>query len=152
MITSNQVSEKPVILVTGSRTWHDRNTLYQALDDMLDTWGWFVLRHGAAPKGADHHAHDWAVLRQVDEDSMPAVWRVNGVYIPAAGFERNEAMVDKWPLPVGCLAFLDDCVKETCTYNRPHPSHGASHTVTLAKVAGIPVHPYYTQSQATAHD
>lgn len=109
-----------IILVTGSRWWHD----YKMIDSMIDYyWGLagdrgedLIIRHGDNPSGADHLAQcivyklkNWG-LAGIDEDPMPADWgrdcdkqcyhrprfRRNGErYCPVAGNLRNQAMIDK---------------------------------------------------------
>lgn len=119
------------ILVTGSRAWTDRDTVYEALDDIwVNT---FVDRsltvvHGDAATGADAIANTWALANGVSVIRHPAKWREWGVYNPQAGLARNRLMVE-----LGadiCLAFIKN------------GSSGASHCARLAEEAGIPVRRY----------
>ena len=112
------------VLVTGSRTWEDANTIYYAFRD----W-WFhtgkpdkpILVSGNCPKGADALAemvwerNGWPVERH------PADWNTHG---RSAGFKRNLEMVESQPELL--FAFIRD------------KSKGATHTLRLAEKAGIP--------------
>lgn len=113
------------ILITGSRTWTDRDAVWQALADITSTIPpdrEIVVVHGACPTGADAHAHNWALRYGIAVEQHPANWRQYG---RAAGVRRNAEMV-----AAGadiCLAFIRDA------------SRGASHTARLAEAAGIRV-------------
>lgn len=118
------------ILVTGSRTWGDYETLTNALDSAYlgtNATAPVTLVHGACPHGADAMAAAWvAGLRQagwiLTEERHPAEWQAWG---KAAGFRRNAEMV-KLGADI-CLAFIRD------------GSRGATHCADLAEKAGIPV-------------
>ncbi len=84
-----------LILVTGSRTWTDRDLLGETLADLArttpDTPGKrTALMHGACPQGADAlaaelaHEWGWVVLPR------PAEWHIHG---RLAGPVRNGEMV-----------------------------------------------------------
>lgn len=120
------------VLVTGSRTWDAPEIIVQALSE---AWAVnprgeeFVVIHGACPQGADAIADrvarsfarhcGWKIERH------PADWERYG---KGAGFRRNNEMV-KAGADV-CLAFIKD------------GSSGATHCVTAAARAGIPVRRY----------
>lgn len=119
------------ILITGSRTWTDREVIARAISDYLHSVGtsisgvrpFPVIVHGAA-RGA---VHDDAVARNWGwtPEPHPAHWHRDG---RSAGFRRNAAMV-----ALGadvCLAFILD------------GSRGATHTAALADAAGIPTRRY----------
>lgn len=121
------------VLVTGSRTWDDQRTVWQAIAAAVTAnaprTATVVLVHGACPQGADAHAAAWVRAargdnrRPVTEETHPANWRPNGVLDKSAGFARNAEMV-----ALGadvCLAFIRN------------GSRGASHTARLAEEAGI---------------
>lgn len=142
-----------LVLVTGSRTWTDRETVHAAL---LDTWHdalqdghpGITVVHGAAP-GADSIADQWARHHQqhgVERDPRPADWegpcgaycqpghrkaRRDGTsYCPFAGHRRNQQMIDLGPAVV--LAFQRD------------GSTGTADCIRRAETAGLPVRRWTT--------
>lgn len=125
------------ILVTGSRSWTDREAIFRALlatgvkgfpnDDYQR-----VLVSGGCPTGADALAESVAQRMSWTVERHPANWGAHG---RAAGFRRNAEMV-----ALGadvCLAFLMPCSKRGCTEPQPHSSHGAGGCAQLAMRAGI---------------
>ncbi|WP_037616369.1 SLOG family protein [Streptomyces aureus] len=138
------------ILVTGSRDWDDRRTVWQAIASTVmasaPSTATIVVVHGDCPDGADAHAAAWAAAAQGDnrrpviEEGHPADWRPGGVFDRAAGFRRNAEMVNAGA--DACLAFLAPCSKPSCTELKPHPSHGTAHCAELAEQAGIPTRRY----------
>jgi hypothetical protein len=107
-------------LVTGSRTWSDRQAILNALREHASQPG-LVVVHGACPKGADALADELAREYGVQVERHPADWGAHG---RAAGFVRNAKMVG-----LGadvCLAFIHN------------GSKGATMTADLAEKAGIP--------------
>ncbi|MBP5913212.1 DUF2493 domain-containing protein [Streptomyces sp. LBUM 1486] len=118
------------VLVTGSRTWEDVDTIVGALRQIRrDVEGRpIVVVHGDCLTGADAIAsylvQQAAPTFGLTEEKHPANWRPGGKLDRAAGFRRNAEMVN-----LGadvCLAFIRD------------GSRGASHTADLAEKAGIP--------------
>lgn len=112
-------------LVTGSRTWDDPLTIYYTVREWWeasDKPEKPTLVSGACPKGADaimEHVwsrNGWPVERH------PADWDRYG---KRAGFVRNAEMVRSQPDVL--FAFIRD------------NSKGATHTLRLAEMAGIPV-------------
>lgn len=76
------------VLVTGGRTFQDRDWLWAALD----------LLHGMSPiteiieggaAGADNRAQEWAFRREVRCTTVPAQWEKHG---RSAGYIRNSEM------------------------------------------------------------
>ena len=122
------------ILITGSRDWRDRYTIYRALNDYVTERGlWLpadqygntlpsgdvVVVHGGA-RGADTIAGDWAISSELAPEVHLADWATLG---RGAGIIRNKRMVD-----LGadvCLAFIRA------------RSRGASHCASLAESRGI---------------
>lgn len=139
------------ILVTGSRTWTDR----QAIDRALATAWWdlgahhgIILVSGHCETGADKLAEEsWTAAGQkiggLKVEPHPADWptcapsckpghrkvnRQGDEYCPSAGHRRNAEMV-----ALGadlCLAFIRNA------------SPGATGCADLAAKAGIPVRPF----------
>jgi hypothetical protein len=125
------------VLVTGSRTWTDRDAVFDALDQIAERFAGseVVLIHGACPKGADRFASEWAQTRQaITEEPHPADW--NGPLGKGAGFARNVEMVESGADL--CVTFIARC---GCPRTPgPHGTHGAVHCANKAADAEIPIH------------
>lgn len=135
-------------LVTASRTWASRTTLYAALDE-AEQRAWdlgyrlIVVVHGGA-KGGDKMADDWAGLpsplpgmeRKPEPHPLSRDdWYPGGRFDPSAGMKRNGVMVGLGADEA--VAAIDECAKTTCGRPKPHGSHGSSHCADLAERAGI---------------
>lgn len=109
------------ILITGSRTWEDADTILEAIENETgDEWTDYTLVSGNCPLGADRMAEDVAESLGIHIERHPADWETHG---KRAGFLRNAEMVN-----LGadvCLAFIRD------------DSKGATMTATMATRAGI---------------
>ena len=113
------------VLVTGSRTWDDKDFIWNVLDVALAELGAVTIVHGACPKGADAIAQGWVRHQLVNgghvrAERHAANWSAYG---KAAGFRRNAEMV-----ALGAdlaLAFIRD------------GSKGATGCADLAERAGI---------------
>lgn len=96
------------LLITGSRDWVDRGTMYIALYEAWQQLGArTTLVHGAAPGADTMAAHIWS-LEGLPVEAHPADWEQpcgencyhkprekNGrPYCPLAGHYRNQHMVD----------------------------------------------------------
>jgi hypothetical protein len=132
------------ILVTGSRVGVEQKAVWDELDDLYETrvsTGPFVVVHGGAA-GADTHANNWAWKKRregnfdVNIEVYPARWRPEGVYIPSAGHERNQKMVDLGADVV--LAFIHN------------NSAGATGCMRMAMKAGLQVQVLRTNDQEEA--
>ena len=122
------------ILVTGSRTWIDRNCICRALEAVVtefDAWHEpdeygntlpknVTLIHGGCPTGADSIADDWAISSIVNIEVHRADWTQVG---RRAGPIRNLRMVHAGADI--CLAFIKD------------ESRGATHCAGVAERNGI---------------
>jgi hypothetical protein len=123
-------SERPYrLLVAGSRTWTDPDSVGLALTNVLDRVRPrpLVVVHGACPRGADWLARQWVRWSvtlgwPVSEEAHPADWSAGR----GAGFARNTEMA--WAQIDECLAFIRD------------GSAGASHCAGEAELAGAAVH------------
>ena len=102
------------VLVTGSRTWTQRTTVYAVLGRLIDDHnGRMELFHGSAVLGADRWANMWAEdINRLCPGSVvvyryPADWTRGG---KRAGFARNAEMVGVFSDTGGGLAvaFLRD--------------------------------------------
>jgi hypothetical protein len=123
------VVERGRILVTGSRDWRQPEVIHNALRlaavQLAGEAGAAnapVLVSGDCPTGADAQAEYIWESWGLEIERHPADWKTYG---RAAGFKRNEAMVDSGADIV--LAFVRN------------ESKGASSTVRLARKAGLTV-------------
>lgn len=101
------------VLVSGSRDYADRDTVWGVLDDLDAETPISVIIHGSA-YGADTLAELWAKHRQVPYLGVPAKWKAQK---RSAGPNRNRFMKEIvtpdvavfFPLPqsVGTLDMLD---------------------------------------------
>jgi hypothetical protein len=136
------------VLVTSSRTYTARAKLYAALDE-AERRAWdlgyrlIIVIHGKA-KGGDEMADDWALLpsplpgmkRKPERHPVTRLqWYPDGKFNPAAGMNRNAAMVGLGAHE--CVAAVDECAKTDCGRKKPHGSHGATQCARLAERAGI---------------
>lgn len=122
------------ILITGSRTWDDYNTLKQKILEVISDFvsehpelrtvplsQWLTIIHGNCSRGADRLADIFAVkVLQCKVKRYDAQWNVYG---KRAGRMRNLTMVST--MPDVCLAFIRD------------KSPGATHCYNTAKSKGI---------------
>lgn len=107
------------ILITGSRLWDAPSVIRAAL---ADVWApGRILVSGASPRGADMMCEACWTHWGGPVERHPALWGTHG---KRAGFVRNKVMVARGADV--CLAFIRNS------------SAGASHTVGLARQAGIP--------------
>lgn len=132
--------EEFVLIITGSRDWTDRRSVWTPLDRLRGQHGRLLIRNGKARKGADALVSEWCEENRrggVTERPYPADWGGSGG--KGAGFVRNGAMVDAGANAV--LAWANPCRKNsTWCPPGPHPSHGTADCVRKARTAGIPVH------------
>ena len=112
------------ILITGSRSWQDRDQISFELGRAIGESGAemrdIVLVHGACPSGADAMAAALAMACGYRQEAHPADWQQHG---KVAGPIRNAEMVRQGADL--CLAFIRD------------GSRGATHCANLAEKAGI---------------
>ncbi|MGH3826912.1 MAG: DUF2493 domain-containing protein [Pseudonocardiaceae bacterium] len=121
------------ILVTGSRTWDDKDTIDSAITGYLRSISTStegdppcpVVVHGGA-RGADQLADRVARERGWTPECHRADWDRYG---RSAGYRRNAVMVTLGANV--CLAFIHQ------------HSPGATHAAELAQRAGIPTHRYH---------
>lgn len=137
------------VLVTGSRTWDDIETLTSMLETTLAyarSQGLkLVIIHGAhRPKkeevrpgawerplrSVDWLTHLWCKNVGVEEDPHPAKWTVNGEYNNEAGKQRNAHMVTNRN-PDICISAMRGV------------TFGTAQCTRMAKNAGIPIVPIY---------
>ena len=121
------------VLVCGSRDWDDALLLFGECSRLVDEYRREILHESYAPVlvlhgdsgRADIWADAWAQIEEHEYRRFPALWRVNGVYNPRAGFERNVEMLGHKPDLV--IAF------------QKNESGGTQHTIDEARKRGIPV-------------
>jgi hypothetical protein len=122
-------TDLPVIIVTGSRTWADRDALRRALADVFASGTFVELWHGGAP-GADALAARWAISVGLPVRMWVAHWSAG----PGAGPVRNAAMIGDAPAGSIVVAF----------FNKPAIAcRGTRHAVELARRRGLPVTAVY---------
>jgi hypothetical protein len=113
------------ILITGSRSWQDRDCISFELGRAIGASGRdmddVVIVHGACPRGADAMAALIAEGYGYATEPHPADWS----YGKQAGYIRNAEMVSAGADL--CLAFIRDL------------SAGATHCANAAEKAGIEV-------------
>jgi hypothetical protein len=80
------------ILVTGGRTFDDRNLLFSGLDKIHAENPITMIIHGGA-KGADALAGEWAASRGVAVEVFKPNWRLGR----HAGLQRNNDMLAAKP-------------------------------------------------------
>jgi hypothetical protein len=125
------------VLITGSRTWDDTDTIRDAILTLATSCGRdnLTIVHGHCPKGADAIADRLAQTYPggpIAVERHPAQWYKHG---KKAGFIRNKEMVE-----LGadvCLAFIKD------------ESRGATMCADLAELEGIQVYRFYAESQVS---
>ena len=97
------------VLITGSRTWDDEETIRAALDAVAGSaaaagFDRLTVVHGACPQGADAIADAWVRAHPAaTAERHPANWQKHG---RGAGMVRNRAMVKRGADLV--LAFIRD--------------------------------------------
>lgn len=127
------------LIVTGSRDWLDRRSVWLPLNRLLGHHGRLLVRNGKAKRGVDKHVSDWCERFDdslVLEDPHPADWDAFGFQ---AGFRRNQEMVDAGAGAV--MAWANPCRKNGrwCPPGM-HPSHGTADCVKKGRAAGIPIY------------
>lgn len=121
------------VLVTGSRDWWHRESVWSVLDRLHTEHGVRLrIMHGACPTGADVLADTWATDHRVPVQRYPAHWTRDG---RKAGPLRNAAMVASRPTLV--VAFIRN--------NSP----GATGCAAMAQAAGIEVRRHYWPDRQT---
>lgn len=118
------------ILVTGSRTWQDVDTIRNVLGGYLRDYPGSVVVSGACPNGADAIAEFIAEEHGAEVERHPAEWDLYG---KRAGFVRNGQMVN-----LGadlCLAFIKN------------NSKGATMTADMAEQEGIQTKRFYINAE-----
>lgn len=89
------------VLVTGSREWPDRQMVWDELTDAYENQfsgsEKFIVVHGGA-RGVDRMAGQWCWRNNervnVRQEIHGAKWHENGVFVPSAGHQRNQRMVN----------------------------------------------------------
>jgi len=110
------------VLITGSRSWTDYETIKTAFEELGNG---HTLVSGNCPQGADFLCEKAAEELGWEIELYPADWNQHG---KKAGFIRNSEMVERGADV--CLGFVHN------------NSKGASMTVRLAKKAGIETFEY----------
>src|SRR5262245_12175675 len=110
------------VLVCGSRSWRDYDTIYYRISRFAP--GTLFIHGGAS--GADSLGARACREQGFEETAFPARWRrANGSLDRSAGLRRNIEMLNEGPDVV--VAFWDGS------------SRGTAHTIEQARRRGIPV-------------
>lgn len=113
--------KRPLLLVTGGRTFDDYTRVACALNSMYSHQPAFAVVQGGA-RGADALAHRWCLSTGVPCIAVPANWDYYG---KRAGGLRNQWMLDYLPIAY-VVAFPG--------------GPGTADMVRRARAAGVPVH------------
>lgn len=104
------------LVVTGGRNFTFRDSIFAALDHLHNLYPIISLREGGA-SGVDRICGEWAELRGIEHESCPADWSnisvpgavvkygKQGAYNARAGHDRNQSMLDAFPLPTYGISF-----------------------------------------------
>ena len=114
------------VLVCGSRTFADSDTVDMILDAINACVVEGVTIIDGAASGADALAEEWADDNDIPNERYPADWLTHG---KSAGPIRNQQMLDAKPDAV--VAFVDKPLVE---------SRGTKHMTDIATAAGIAVY------------
>jgi hypothetical protein len=141
------MTERRRLLVTGSRSWDDAETVWRALKLVWTFDSDTLLVHGACPRGADLLCEAcWDETLGGGTERVPvADWYSGGTLDLSAGIRRNVRMVLEHGPFWGCLAFIRPCERPGCAGKLPdrglryHGTHGSVHCANLAEDNGIPV-------------
>lgn len=102
------------LLITGSRNYWDRDTLFSVLDKAHATHNFTLLVEGGC-EGADSIAVHWAVTNNVPVKTYLADWATHG---RSAGPKRNiQMLVDNpgaliYAFPIGLSRGTRGCIRE----------------------------------------
>lgn len=107
------------VIVCGSRTWTDRDVIWDRLDKLPRP---VTIVHGMC-RGADMLASAWATNFRVEQEGHCANWLTYG---KGAGHIRNSEMAARG---------ADLCI----AFRMPGKSNGTDDMVKKARAAGIPV-------------
>lgn len=116
------------VMVTGSRSWGVVDNDVRRLETHLDCYVLghrFTLIHGAAARGADKLADDWAARVGIEPERYPANWAQHG---RRAGLLRNLDMV---------RTLVPDRDVVLCCWDGMSP--GTRHAAGAARQAGVEV-------------
>lgn len=115
---NDDMTNKPRVIVTGSRTWTDAAAVRVALTRTWQELGQpIVVVQGACPTGADAIAREWAAehaFADIECEDWPADWRRFG---RSAGPIRNADMVRAGRVarvlafPLGLSRGTRDCMR-----------------------------------------
>ena len=112
----------PAIIVAGSRSFSDRDTMFSKLDNILSRLASPVIISGGA-QGADSMGEEYAKARGLSVERFPARWKLpDGSTNKSAGFERNTLMAWRG---THLVAFWDGV------------SNGTRHMIDTAKKEGL---------------
>lgn len=116
-------------IIAGSRSIQHISLVEEA----VGRCGWKITTviSGTAG-GADTLGEKWAERMGIPVERFPARWRVNGVYVPSAGYKRNVEMAEH----ADALVAIWDGV-----------SKGTGHMINIARAKGLEVFVFRVDAQ-----
>jgi len=129
---------EPVLIVCGSRTWHNEVQLFRNMNEISYKHPVLAVWHGGA-HGADSIAAQWAKARGYEVHVFHAYWERFG---KSAGFKRSAEMIAAAPAGSVVVAFVKGKLEE---------SRGTAFTVRQARERGLRVWIVYQRPDDAAY-
>lgn len=93
------------IIIIGSRRRNKLNDYAAILSEFFDIYArGDIIVSGGCREGGDNFAERISAIYNVPMVIWPAKWKVNGIYIRAAGFIRNTIIAQNGDILIACVA------------------------------------------------